>query len=250
MARNYGIKSAKGEYIGFVDSDDLLDKDWYLILDQIKNHDIYYFSKRIPNCIKKEDMIRLITGYNKDNICFAGPFSKIFRREMLSNNKIFFNDKLINGEDMIFNLSSILCCSSFKTIKKSFYNYRNFTGSATKKFDERIFKSDLAFQIELSKFDFDKKLKDDIIIYNAQMAIYVLFQRISYINKYRDSKKYISFLKNKSYANAINKKFLVNKKYHFVLYLCRMKYYYLVYLFFRILRCIKNKKNTFYFSKI
>lgn len=250
-ARNLGLSVAKGKYIGFVDSDDVLDSNWFFLIKKLEGKDIYYFSNVLPSTKCKEQMIKYIVGYNQNNICFAGPFSKFFKKELLNKNNISFSENLINGEDMLFNLNCLINCNSFEIINKSFYNYRNFIGSATKKFDKRIFESDLYFQKELQNLNIEKKLKMELICYNAQMAIYVFFQRISYVKSCKERKKYYNFLTIEPYLSSLKIKRYVNKKYYFILVLARMKLYFLIYYLFKFFRKKKNSnKVSFYFNKI
>ena len=43
-ARNYGMEKASGEYLLFVDSDDILSESWDTLLNFLSGDDIYYFS--------------------------------------------------------------------------------------------------------------------------------------------------------------------------------------------------------------
>lgn len=254
-ARNNGINISRGDYLMFMDSDDILDDNWEFILSKIKDDDIYYFSERLNKNIEKSDILRYIIGYNKENFCFAGPFSKVFKKKLLLDKKIIFNINLINGEDMLFNVNALLQCKNYKIIDKSFYNYRNFQGSSTKKFNEKIVKSDIIFHTELNyllnKFNIDKILKNEICLYNLQTAIIVILFRISYIKLYKETKKYYKLLSQPPYTFGLNNKCILNKKQSIILFLFKIKQYRLIYNTFNILKFIKFKKNnSFYFSKI
>ena len=148
-SRNYGIEKASGKYIMFVDADDFLDTQWHSkVLCQLKNDDIYIFSNKNVSDNKKI-LSRQIVGVNGDGIMIAAPFSKIYKKSLLQEKNIRFNEKIINGEDMLFNLKSIKECNTLKIINLSFYKYRINFGSATKSFNEQILESDKEFQWEL-----------------------------------------------------------------------------------------------------
>lgn len=254
-ARNKGIELAIGKYVMFIDSDDMIDQEWERIVSSEMENDIYYISKDIVGDVSKTEMLRYIVGFNDKKICFAGPFSKIFKTEFLRRNKIKFNDKLINGEDMLFNVDALLKCNSFETINDSYYQYRKFQGSATKRFDEKIIQSDEIFHKELYNIldtsEIDKQLANDICLYCAQMAIVVLLNRITYIKGYKKAKEYFEFLKAEPYQTVIYKSLKIDKKFNIIFLLIQYKFYYVIYRSLRLLILLENKVGKkYYFIKI
>lgn len=247
IARNNGIEMAIGEYIIFVDSDDKLDQNWQRILTSKMNKDIYYIINDIEKNASLTEMLNYIIGFNDKRICFAGPFSKIFKTEFLRKNKIEFKDKLINGEDMLFNVDALLKCNSFEIINDSYYQYRNLTGSATKRFDEKIIQSDKIFHQELYNLlkisDIEKNLANNICLYSIQMAVIVILKRIAYISKYKEGKKYYNFLKHEPYTTAIHEGLKISKKFNIVFFLIKHKWYYCIYRILRILNLFDGKKR-------
>lgn len=247
-SRNLGIKKAKGDYIMFVDADDELEKKWFDKVNNYmsENYDIVYFSKYNlkPN---KNDLLKYIVGYNKENICIAGPYSKLFRREFIKKNKILFNEKIINGEDMLFNIEALSKAKKIKSINKSIYLYRRYVGQTTKKFDIRIFDSDILFHEKIAKLLYDYDIldvdKEKIKDFCLQGAVIMLYERISYIEKYTSAKKYIYRLYNFPYNKTKKLCLIVSKsnKIKYAIYRVRQKC--LLYHLFRIMRKGKFKKN-------
>ena len=254
-ARNNGIRYSNSKYIMFVDSDDVLCNNWDSILAEISTKDFYYFTKTFNDNLLRKQLLTYVIGNNDENICFAGPFSKIFKRDFLIENHINFNSDLINGEDMLFNVACLTKSDNYKIINYSFYKYRNFTGSATKRFDEKIFKSDRLFQDKIKselKASFLSPTEiANICNYCLQMAIYVLCQRISYIDNFRLAKKFFLKVYQSPYLDSMSSKWLINKKYHFILFLYKNQLYHFIYYLFKLkLKIIKKKDSIYYFTDI
>ena len=254
-ARNKGIECSIGKYVMFVDSDDVLDLNWERILKPDMAKDIYYITKNIEDNASVVEMLNYIIGFNDKNLCFAGPFSKIFKTDFLRENQIKFNNELINGEDMLFNVNALLKCNSFEIINDSYYQYRNFQGSATKRFDEKIIQSDKVFHKELynilNSSEINRQLTDDICLYCIQMAIIVLLNRIAYIRGYKKAKKYFNFLKVEPYKTAIHKNLKIDKKFNVIFLFIRCKIYCFIYQSLRLLILLNNKISKKYcFIKI
>lgn len=254
-ARNKGIELATAKYIMFVDADDVLNEDWDCILNEIEDKDVYYFSEKLNLKINKEDMLKYIIGINSDKIYIAGAFSKIFKKDFLKNKRIKFNEKLINGEDMLFNIECLLACEDYKVKKFSFYQYRNFIGSATKKFNNKIFESDNLFQRKLENILKINKISNElcqyISLYCKQMAICVFIQRISFLKRYSEARKFYNYLYDEPYKTALSSERIVNKKYCFLLLLAKYKFKFMLYMICKIIYWIKKQeKDGYYFSKI
>lgn len=252
-SRNFGINKSTGELLMFVDADDTLEKNWYRVVKRAipdNEYDVIYFSKKISNSVDTKKMLTYIIGNNEENICLAGPFSKIFRRSFIVNNNIQFNCNLINGEDMLFNVEALLKARKYKIISESFYKYTQILNTATKSFNTKLFETDRMFQKEidriLNKHCNDISLIGDIKDYCLANGIITIMDRLSYLDNYKKVRKYLTILKDEPYNRIpiMVKRLSIIKK--IILILIKAKFYYLTYKVFKIRNKLKysEKKSS------
>ena len=128
-ARNEGIKTAQGEFIMFIDSDDTFEDDTYKTVTEnlTNNTDLLIFGFRQNFLGRAEDKIYSLSSpfsvdeYYRNNL-LNQVWNKAYKREFLIKNNILFKDYRY-GEDRIFNADVLKNYPTVKAIPNVLYNY-------------------------------------------------------------------------------------------------------------------------------
>lgn len=164
-ARNLGLEYANGEYIGFIDSDDWVEKDMYQKLyDTAKNEDADIIFCRVfeEECSGADDYYKLRAGYYslKDMekeiypyimpaVMSAGNFRNIrwcnwlrlYKKEIIEKNNIRFYEKSRRCEDLGFSVASTLHAQSYYVLDESLYHNRPNAGSKSRNYTNNMWAS-------------------------------------------------------------------------------------------------------------
>lgn len=156
-ARNYGLSVAQGEWIIFIDSDDWFednaieklykccDEQNYVdiicfnayravcksgeeFVEKIKMRDISPDNYLIKSDKKNELACSLMCSLYKNNF-YSGEliravWGKVFKRKVIEDNHIKFDERLVLGEDCVFLLDCFRCANVVQLKNLYLYNYR------------------------------------------------------------------------------------------------------------------------------
>lgn len=232
IARNIGIDIAKGDYIGFVDGDDIVDEDMFETL--IKNAldydadishcgykmvfpdriDYYYNTKEIIVQDNKSGLQDLLEGIKVE----PGLCNKLYKRELFEGLRL--DSKIKINEDTLMNFYLFSRANKSIFYDKAMYHYMIRKNSATKSSINKNQIEDPLKVMEEIKDKLEVGTGLYIIAYNRYIRNIINVCRNSECRKSNDYRNYIIKSKNKlkeELAKCDNLK-IVDKKLKYMAY--------------------------------
>lgn len=139
-ARNLGLEKAQGRFISFVDSDDYIGSDYLKIFVESEKADMII-------SIEERDIERWGFGvfsskditYDHLTFFFGNYFGmicrKFYKKEIIENNSLRFDETIRFMEDAIFNLNYAMNCEKYSIIGQLPYHYEYRPDSMSHIFD-------------------------------------------------------------------------------------------------------------------
>ena len=242
--RNFGVEHSTGDYIVFVDSDDVIDKDYIkILLDTIINSKsdcsicgIYKGSQYTPGSNHENYSIlddEKISGLFE--IYGGFLWNKMYKREIILKHNIKLNEDVHISEDLLFNFDYFTKCKTVAYNDSKLYFYRIYSQSSYNNLKSLKWFSVLdTYNILLNSYStLSKKIRNNII-YMYWFNVYESRYRVKKIDK-----KYVNDMIQKI---NFSKEILRNTKKELT-YSQRLKLFILNYLRFlvEIYRNIKRK---------
>ncbi len=238
-ARNYGLENSTGEYISFIDSDDIVSLNLYTQITDIiskQKFDIVIFNAGFYDNKKRRTTKRLffttktLKEYENEYSCLTyknfkylffeqeSIVNKVFKRSFLNENNIKFEENS-NFEDRLFNFNSMLKAKSISVLNRRLYLYRYGHNNTM---NSKIFapNSKIIFEVFLNTDNMEKiilseypELKEHFLDSTIQKYTYYFMHSPKKIQKefYQKMRKKVIKMTNSEFKD-INKSNLVLKK--------------------------------------
>lgn len=258
-ARNNGILNSNGEYVLFLDADDVLCDNAFEGLNN-------FFEKNIDLIIGNFNKIDekgkflcscLITTNNnkvdkKDimNYCMLDPKPgcKIYNLNTIKKNKLLFDDVKI-GQDLNFFLKYLLIANNIQFVNKNIYNYRIVDNGISRTYSLKILDISNSFECVRQFYIKRDKLKEynDFIVWSEYFNYYFQYCKLRYFKNKYDRKKIYNFFNDKRKSLKLNKKSIILKKYKKIYLLSKIRFnlgwMYKMDIYYKLFKMIKGNSH-------
>lgn len=141
-AKDLGVRNAMGEYIGFVDSDDWIDKDMYTVLAELiacNGADIAccgivqeYFDREGVNVYDKDFLLHgedIMKSYISDVFITPENANKLYKKQLFAD--VSFSSGIAYAEDFLVNYYLLKQCRCVAGTARCLYHYLQDSGNSS-----------------------------------------------------------------------------------------------------------------------